>query len=200
MKQQLIRLVTLGFCLVMIGTLSAVVRAQLPTSYAGIWLGMEEPLVYTMLEKNGWPYVIEDSQRLRISLNSDYLEAFTIHFIGRKVHRIHIIYKTGIENYGNLRFPDMEALLLKKYGKYKDRNNWSTLNDRGETISHVRWVWESSAFRFEFRGRSSDVMDKPDSPIVESHAYSCDIILKDVEIFLERSRKEITNLEKLPSE
>lgn len=177
---------------------TAVSWAQLPGSYAGIYLGMDEALVYTMLEKNGWPYIVEDSQRLRIVLNGDFVESFTIFFIGRKVQRIHIVYKTGIENYGNQRFTEMEAQLLKKYGRYKDRNNWSTSNDRGETISHVRWVWESPASRFEFRGTSSDIMDKPDSPIVESHQYSADIVVKDVEIFLERTRKDVINLEGLP--
>jgi hypothetical protein len=159
---------------------------------------MDEGLVYTMLEKNAWPYAMERSQTVRIHLNNDYVEAFTISFVGRKVQRIQIVYKTGIENYGCIRFTEMEALLVKKYGKYKDRNNWSTTNDRGETISHVRWVWESLNSRLEFRGRSSDLFDRQEYPVTESHQYSCDILTKNVEIFLERSQKEITNLEKLP--
>jgi hypothetical protein len=192
------RTLALSFVLTAFWITTGIVWAQLPVSYAGIWIGIDESLVYTMLEKNAWPYAMERSQTVRIHLNNEYVEAFTISFVGRKVQRIQIIYKPGIENYGSIRFPEMEALLVKKYGKYKDRNNWSTTNDRGETISQVRWVWESANSRLEFRGRSSDTFDRQEYPITESHQYSCDILTKNVEIFLERSQKEITNLERLP--
>jgi hypothetical protein len=180
------------------GAFTTVGWAQLPVSYAGITVGMDEALVYNMLEKNGWPYVMEKSQALRIRLNNDYVDCFSLYFIARKVHRIQIVYKPGIENYGSVRFPEMEGMLIKKYGKYKDRSHWSTLNDQGESISHVRWVWESGNSRLEFRGVMSDMFDRPGYAVTESHLYSCEIMARDVEVQLERSRKQITNLEKLP--
>lgn len=198
LTNQPFKLLAVLFLLLTLGGPRSTLHAQLPLSYAGIYLGMEEPLVYTMLEKNGWPFAMERSQTLRISLNTDFVESFTISFIGRKVRLIKIKYKSGIENFGHIRFAEMEGLLVEKYGNYKDRERWSSLNDRGESISHVRWIWESSNSRLVFRGRMSDSMDRPGTATTDSHAYQCDILLKDVEIFLERSRKEITNLEKLP--
>jgi hypothetical protein len=198
MRKSLLALTAALISLLFTGALMETALAQLPASYAGIWLGMDEALVYTMLEKNGWPYVMEKSQALRISLNNDFVDSFTLYFIARKVHRIQIAYKPGIENYGNIRFTEMEGLLLKKYGKYKDRNHWSTINDQGESISHVRWLWESGNFRLEFRGVMSDLFDRPAYSVTESHLYTCDMMTRDVEVQLERSRKEITNLEKLP--